>query len=574
MKFFSPSRDQDRLRLVEIGASHVVAAEFVRLADRRLRMELFEAESFVPSIAADASAPPELASALAKVVGIFKGRKTPVTLVIPGHLVLTKYVKIPAVAPAQREKIIQFEAQQSIPFPLDEVVWDHQIIADAGAELEVLFAAAKKGNIEATLALFERNRFDLVAVRSAGLLCSHVAEETETRHPGTTLTVVVGARSTHLLFSEGPKFFLRTIGQSGNLITRAIAETLEMSFAEAEQLKLKVLRDGFELPPDSQVAQAVAVAVQTFKEKLLGEINRSVVTHRRQHDGAELATIALVGGGADLPGLGAWLEDKLGRPVTSHDTLQGLDFAAGLRLKIDQFGSLRLGDFVGATRAWASESEAINLLPKSISAVRDSQAQRPRWLVAAALLIVTLALPGWHYARLADARLQAAAELGRRLGPVYALQDENRTHITRLNTGGAEAEVLRELGEAQVAWVGFLADLQQRLRTVQDVWLERLLILPPTEEVRSRSGVSRADDGGEDARLAPPLRLRLSGRLLDRKNPLSRVSQSSYERVTSLLSGIVESEFVTAVEGERFDASELGILRFDFTLVINPHKSL
>jgi type IV pilus assembly protein PilM len=71
-----------------------------------------------------------------------------------------------------------------------------------------------------------------------------------------------------------------------------------------------------------------------------------------------------------------------------------------------------------------------------------------------------------------------------------------------------------------------------------------------------------------------PLRLRFSGRLLDRENPLSRVSQSSYERVTLLLSRIGESEFVEAVEGERFDASALGILRFDFTVVVNPRKRL
>ena len=47
----------------------------------------------------------------------------PVVLVLPAHLALTKLIKTPRVEPAKREKVIRFEAEQSIPYALADVVW-------------------------------------------------------------------------------------------------------------------------------------------------------------------------------------------------------------------------------------------------------------------------------------------------------------------------------------------------------------------------------------------------------------------------------------------------------------------
>jgi len=74
--------------------------------------------------------------------------------------------------------------------------------------------------------------------------------------------------------------------------------------------------------------------------------------------------------------------------------------------------------------------------------------------------------------------------------------------------------------------------------------------------------------------MKPVLRLQLSGRLLDRKNPVSRVSPDSYERVKTLLASFVDSQFISAVEKESFDPTTPGILRFDFILVIDPARPL
>jgi type IV pilus assembly protein PilM len=61
---------------------------------------------------------------------------------------------------------------------------------------------------------------------------------------------------------------------------------------------------------------------------------------------------------------------------------------------------------------------------------------------------------------------------------------------------------------------------------------------------------------------------------LDKNNPLSRVSEDSFERVKLLLKSFADSQFISSVEKEKFNPTQPGILSFDFILVVNPKKPL
>ncbi|MBI3887399.1 MAG: hypothetical protein HY302_16960, partial [Opitutae bacterium] len=106
----------------------------------------------------------------------------------------------------------------------------------------------------------------------------------------------------------------------------------------------------------------------------------------------------------------------------------------------------------------------------------------------------------------------------------------------------------------RAGWLEMFADLQERLVRVEDVLVENLQVsAPPAGEGPAPAGA--------------PLHIAISGRLLDKTNPLAKVSPDSYERVKTLLANIVDSPYVAAVENERFDNRQPGILRFDFVLV-------
>jgi type IV pilus assembly protein PilM len=169
------------------------------------------------------------------------------------------------------------------------------------------------------------------------------------------------------------------------------------------------------------------------------------------------------------------------------------------------------------------------------------------------------------------------------------VQNRNEGNLRQIAEAGLQIAALKGAYETKANWVNFLASLQERLVQIEDVWLDRLQVQrPPQEETASADAPpppeEPAPDGQAPAAAAavdpppvpkgPPVRLALSGRLLDVKNPQSKVSPESIERVKRLLAGFAGSPFVTAVENERFDTSQNGILRFDFILVINPRQTL
>ena len=90
----------------------------------------------------------------------------------PGFHVFSKFVRLPAVDNSKISQIIQYEAQQNVPFPLNEVVWDYQILGSSpSGELEVLLVAIKTDIVEGLFGIAENSglKVNLVDVSPAAL---------------------------------------------------------------------------------------------------------------------------------------------------------------------------------------------------------------------------------------------------------------------------------------------------------------------------------------------------------------------------------------------------------------------
>src|SRR6202453_358905 len=81
-----------------------------------------------------------------------------VVLSISGQSVFMRFVKLPPVDAAQVEQVVKFEAQQNVPFPIDEVTWDYQMMPTrtSGSEAEAVIVAIKKEVVEAEIEAVER----------------------------------------------------------------------------------------------------------------------------------------------------------------------------------------------------------------------------------------------------------------------------------------------------------------------------------------------------------------------------------------------------------------------------------
>lgn len=597
-----------RILAVDVGAGHVACGVFSAGATGRLVLQHFALEPH----SADPSHEGRWAVEVAQSLGAVGSRRKlsgPCSLSVPGHLALTKFVKTPSVAKEKRGKIIAFEAAENIPHPLEEVVWDYAVVSDDSFDLEVMLAAVKFDAMQALCMAADAAGFPVERAIPAGLALCNAFRYNHPNVAESVLVAAVGARSTNLLFVEGPRFYLRTLPLAGNTVTHLIAEELRIDFSQAEVLKIQVLSGQSDLPANSPSRLAVQRAAQSFASRLQLEITRSTINHRRHTGSAAPVALYLTGGGSLIGELPAAMAEKLKIPVERFDPLKQVDLSADARAAGAEGARAILADLVGlATRLVSKAEPEASLLPPAITEAIAFRKRQPMYVVAAALVVIALIPPIVHLHTVASATLQHVAKIDDELMPLRSLENRNAENLRQIDEAKKQIEALRVAYDTKANWVNFLADLQDRLIKVEDVWLERLQVVRPVVSTEMTEGAEPAAEasapaperpaGAErtasaDAAPAPaepgqepagepkppgrerePVRLTLSGRLLDVANPQSKVSTESLERVKRLLAGFVGSQFITAVENERFDTTQNGLLRFDFTLVVNSKKPL
>lgn len=522
-----------------------MAAGLFSFAGERLCLEQFAWESFSVPLGREEQWPEALHAALCTVATSLRYRG-PATVVLPGHLVLTKFIKTPRVDTAKREKVVRFEAQQNIPYALNDVAWGHTVTGESDLDLDVMMCAAKLEAIDAVCAAVESAGFQ-PQVLVPGVLALRAVAAAAGRAGGEPVLVAnLGARSTTLLLCEGRRVHARTLPLGGQQVTQQLVENQDCGWGAAEGWKTSGAN-----------AALMAPALESFAARLGQEITRSAVHFQRTAGAASPTRIVCTGGAARADGLAELLSTRLNVPVESFDPLAAVEIArpaadAGVADVAPQ-----LADLVGAAHArFANEGAIINLLPPRLL-MRENTRRRQPWLAVAAVLTAAAFVPPLDYYREWEAALRhKAAALDAEITPLRQREARNRENLEKLAALQQQIAALHSVAARRENWQQLFADLQERFVEVEDVWLERVQLASGAAEAGAR------------------LRVAVSGRMLDKTNPLSRVSEDAKRRVVDLLTRIGESPYVSAVDSERFDDRQPGILHFDVVLVADPARPL
>lgn len=566
-----------RVLAVDCGAGHVACGLLQRDRSGRLSLERFAIETFNPDAALENKWDQLLAQSLGELTQREKLTEAAV-IGLPGHHTLSKFIKTPAVEKSKRAKIFQFEAQQNIPYPLSEVVWDHLTVADDGLDLEVMLGAAKIDVVENACAAVGSAGLTVEGASSSSVALLRCFRYNYPEVTDSTLVVDIGARSTNLLFVENDRFFIRTIPLAGNTITQSIAEEIKQDFAHSESLKVQVLSGTSELPANSPARLAVANAVQSFVGRLQLEVTRSTVNYRRQSGAGQPVSVLLCGGGSLIADIVTLLSERLKMPVDRLDPLRNVSVSAAASVATECRAVL--AGMIGLAVPVAKGKDTFSLLPPAIGARLAFRRRQPMLIAAAALAALVFIPPLVQSQRLLAAYKQEASAYDRAIIPLQ--QDQTRIELNheKIQHAREQVEAIRSLVESKANWINFLTDLQDRLTSVGDVWLDQLKVQRPTVSTASRTTRGLFDRaatpqaGAAGDKVPEVIRLQVSGRLMDFENPVSRVSPESERRVMSLLDSFVGSRFISAVESKRFNADQPGILRFDFILVVDPKRPL
>src|SRR5437773_221936 len=181
--------------------------------------------------------------ALGEMMNELQIKRGRVNYAVSGQSVFARFVKLPSVGEEKIEKIISFEAQQNVPFPIDEVVWDYQLVGGGGNEpIQVILVAIKVDLLDEVNNAVEQTGLRASVVDAAPMALYNAFRYSYSDLSGCSLLVDIGARTTNLLFIEPARVFSRSIPIGGSSITAAIAREFGEPFAAAESRKK---RDGF-----------------------------------------------------------------------------------------------------------------------------------------------------------------------------------------------------------------------------------------------------------------------------------------------------------------------------------------
>ncbi len=269
---------------------------------------------------------------------------------VAGHSVIVKKISLPTMTRDELEESIRWEAEQYIPFDINEVNLDFQILdgGDAEGQMDVLLVAAKKELIDDYVSVITEAGLHPAVIDVAAFAVSNAFEANYDVNPDDVVALVnIGSQVVNInILTQGVPAFTRDISTGGNVYTEEIQKALSVSFDEAERLKIGGI--GSE---DSQevVPQEVEEAMRGVSDTVLGEISRSLDFFAATAAESRISKIYLAGGGSQVSGLDTAFQGKTNLPVERLDPLARV----GLSPKLEGEGLAEVAPALGVAMGLA-----------------------------------------------------------------------------------------------------------------------------------------------------------------------------------------------------------------------------
>ncbi len=534
--------------IINCAATHVSAAEF-SVSAGRLVLEKFS----IQELSYDYSAQAEWLYALKSALSSMK-IKGHATIIAPSMLLLTKTIKVPHVAASSQREVISYEVAKNIPYSIDEVVWDYQVISDDGVETEIFLASMRSEEADDLC-----QNLSSIGITVDAIDASSVLDYNAWKYCGLdadSVVLNVGAKFSNMIIVRDDGMFVRSIAAGGNVVTQSIADSLGQSFVGAEELKRRYIENS---SAGVAGAEHFISGSDTLKKRICDELRRSIVNYRRQGRVNPPSKIYLTGATSALNGLAEYLMENLKMNVEFIDVLANISVSPSVNQALLSDSSLRMSEVIGeAVRMIQNGAMGVNLLPQHIIDERAFAKKRPVFVLAAAILAASV-VPPFMY-------LSESLKLDKKYTKVF----ENKTPelVERAEDFKKEKEIanklvakidgLEGLARSKSNWIELFIDLEKRLMEQKDVWLEKLRVV-------------RVNDGK-----VQKYNLELTGRLLirdyNKDDPEAYDHEKAIQRITDLLKSFENSTFIQKYENVKTDNTNKRILKFDFVLIVDPKK--
>lgn len=396
---------------IDFGAGSLKLAEFEQNEAGGLSLKQYGIKPLGAEGSQEATREATILKALQEVLAEKNFGTKQINACAPGFHVFSKFIKLPQVDAAKVTQIIRYEAQQNVPFPLEEVVWDYQILGtSANNELEVLLVAIKSEIVEGLFRVGESAglRMNLVDVSHAALCNAFRYNYGDLE--GCAMLLDIGAKTSNVLFFEKGKVYSRSITIGANSITQDFANEAKLKFPQAEAIKIEKgfvsLGGAYEEPEDPHAAAISKIARQVMTRLHL-QINQTIQFYRSQ-GGSAPQRVFLSGGASIMPYTAQFFAEKLNVQVDYFNPFRNIEIAPGIDLDELSKYAHSFGEVVGlGLRELAHCPVELNLMPRS--SLKRQELSRKKPYFAAAIAGVVLIVVAFAYAEARKAAVHREA---------------------------------------------------------------------------------------------------------------------------------------------------------------------
>lgn len=465
---------QEQSLAIDIGSTGVRITEFEYSLSGAVILQSFSIVEFTEQLT-ESNRTDVIAAALREAyeTGSFTTKKA--SICVSGQAAFMRFVNLPPVSEeeARIKQIVEYEARQNVPFPMDEVIWDYQLLSGAEEDLEVMFVVIKHDIVESVTEAVIRSGLRPQLVDFAPSALYNVSRANHIGDSGCSMVLNIGGRCSTLLFLDGQRFFARTIPIGGFSITQQVAKEFGISNEEAETLKRRhgfVALGGAYEEPESEVAATISKIVRNVMTRLHGEVNRSISVYRTQQKGNKPSHLFLSGGSSTMPFTENFFSEKLRMEVSYLNPFKVVTMGESMNLKQLETVAHVLPETVGVGLRGSLECPVeISLVPESIKKQESFSSRKPFIIGSCCIWFAILSVFILVKSRTVSLNLRTITQkkvnverLNKIKTKIEALHGKQKKTLEKYNS-------VKELIEQRYSWSHLLNSLQAA--KPQDVWL-------------------------------------------------------------------------------------------------------
>jgi type IV pilus assembly protein PilM len=310
---------------LDIGSSAVKAVE-LKASAKGYRVAAFGSEPVPPDSIVDGAIidGTAVADAIRRLLDGHAFKSKDVAASLSGNAVIVKKISLPLMTDAELAESIFWEAEQYIPFDIQDVNLDYQILnsgASAAGTMDVLLVAAKKEKIADYTGVIAQAGRVAVVVDVDAFALQNAYELNYAAEAGAVIVLLnAGAGAININIMSGDQsLFTRDISIGGNAYTEAVQKELNLPFESAEQVKQGQAIDGVAFEDAIPVLHAMT-------ENVLLEIQKTFDFFKATAASDRIDRVLLSGGASRVDGFARALEDRFGAPVEAFDPFRKITF--------------------------------------------------------------------------------------------------------------------------------------------------------------------------------------------------------------------------------------------------------